>query len=87
LWGGLAGLTVGMVLYAPFVLTSGARFTLLEAVLRAALPMGMMAGIGAGSAAGSLVLARRADDRELLDASDEVAAIGLTDREAKELLG
>jgi len=41
---------------------------------------------GAGSAAGSLALARRADDRELLDAGADVADIGLTEEEKRELL-
>ena len=42
--------------------------------------------LGAGSAAGSLALARRADDRELLDAGADVADIGLTEKEKRELL-
>ena len=55
-------------------------------------PTGLMwttfwALLGAGSAAGSLALARRADDRELLDAGAEVAEVGLTKEEKRELLG
>jgi hypothetical protein len=42
--------------------------------------------MGAGSAAGSLALARRADDRELLEHSADVADIGLTEEEKRELL-
>jgi hypothetical protein len=42
--------------------------------------------LGAGCAAGSLALARVADDRELLDAGSEVADVGLTDGEVRELL-
>ena len=42
--------------------------------------------LGAGSAAGSLALARRTDDRELLDAGADVADIGLTEAEKRELL-
>ncbi len=42
--------------------------------------------LGAGSAAGSLALARRADDREVLDAGADVADIGLTEEEKRELL-
>ncbi len=42
---------------------------------------------GAGSAAGSLALARRAGDRELLEASEDVAEVGLSEGEARELLG
>jgi hypothetical protein len=42
---------------------------------------------GAASAAGSLALARRAEKRELLAAGADVADVGLTDAEKKELLG
>ena len=42
--------------------------------------------LGAGSAAGSLALARRADDRELLEHGADVADIGLTEQEKRELL-
>ena len=42
---------------------------------------------GAGSAAGSLALARRAEDRELLEASENVGEVGLSEGEARELLG
>ena len=41
---------------------------------------------GAACAAGSLALARMADDRELLDASADVGEVGLTDDNARELL-
>ena len=47
---------------------------------------GLTALLGAGSAAGSLALARRAHDRELLDAGANVADIGLTEEERRELL-
>jgi hypothetical protein len=47
---------------------------------------GVMMLMGAGSAAGSLALARRADDRELLEHSADVADIGLTEEEKRELL-
>ena len=42
--------------------------------------------LGAGSAAGSLALARRAGDRELLEHGADVADIGLTEEEKRELL-
>ena len=42
--------------------------------------------LGAGSAAGSLALARKADDRELLEHGADVADIGLTEEEKRELL-
>ena len=47
---------------------------------------GVLPLLAAGSAAGSLALARRADDRELLDAGADVADIGLTEEEKRELL-
>ena len=50
------------------------------------LVSGLGALLGAGSAAGSLALARRARDRELLDAGADVADIGLTEEERRELL-
>ncbi len=42
--------------------------------------------LGAGSAAGSLALARRADDRELLEHGADAADIGLTEEDKRELL-
>jgi hypothetical protein len=41
----------------------------------------------AAAAAVSLALARMAEDRELLDASDDVADVGLSDDEERQLLG
>jgi hypothetical protein len=40
-----------------------------------------------GCAAGSLALARMAEDRELLDDSEDVGEAGHTDDEVRELLG
>ena len=42
---------------------------------------------GAGSAAGMLLLARQAEDGELLETSKDVAEVGLSQGEARELLG
>jgi len=42
---------------------------------------------GAGCAAGSLALARKAEDRGLLNAGAEVEEVGLTGEEERELLG
>jgi hypothetical protein len=41
---------------------------------------------GAGSATGSLLLARKAE-RQALGAGDELSDLGLTDAEKRELLG
>ena len=43
--------------------------------------------LGAGSSAGSLVLARKAEDQELLRSADQVAEVGLSGGETRELLG
>jgi hypothetical protein len=61
----------------------GVQFLTPEALVTAAL----VVGLGAGSAAGSLALARRADDSELLDAGADVAEVGLTKEETRRLLG
>ena len=51
----------------------------------------MIAGVasllGAGFAAGSLALARRADDQELLEGGEDIADVGLTEKETQQLLG
>jgi hypothetical protein len=49
--------------------------------------LGFITLMGAGSAAGSLAIARRDDDRALLDAGAEVSEIGLTAEERLNLLG
>ncbi len=75
-WGAVGGLLVSM----PLSWVVGA--TLAEA-----LGVGyVLTLLGAGSAAGSLALARRADDRELLEHGADVADIGLTEEEKRELL-
>ena len=43
--------------------------------------------IGAGSAAGTLAVARKADDAELLESGQEISDVGLTDEEKRLLLG
>jgi hypothetical protein len=43
--------------------------------------------LSTASATGSLLLARAAEDRELLEAGEEVDDLGLTESEAQELLG
>ena len=75
-WGALGGLLLSMVL-----LLGGT-----ESLSGSALTSGVMMLLGMGSAAGSLALARRADDRELLEHGADVADIGLTEEEKRELL-
>ncbi len=74
-WGALGGLLVPMLLLGGFW-SEGPEW----------LFVGVYTLLGAGSAAGSLALARRADDRELLEHGADVADIGLTEEEKRELL-
>jgi hypothetical protein len=77
LWGGVGGLLFSGI----FVVAAGLRADVL-------LVLGPVFALsGAGCAAGSLALARMAEDRELLDASGDVTEAGLTDDETHELLG
>ena len=79
-WGAVGGLLVSMPL--SWVSWSSA-FESAEA-----LGVGVVLTLlGAGSAAGSLALARSADDRELLEADADIADVGLTERETQQLLG
>jgi hypothetical protein len=76
-WGGLGGL----VLSGIFVPVAGLGADVL-------LVLGpVFALAGAACAAGSLALARMAEDRELPDAGIDVSEIGLTEEEERELLG
>jgi hypothetical protein len=79
---GIGG-TVGGLLATMLSLSTAGPVTL---TLAGVLGTGTIFLLGAGSAAGSLALARRADDRELLEAGDDVADIGLTENEVRELL-
>ena len=78
-WGALSAL----LMFVPTAALFGVQLLTPWALVTTAL----VVGLGAGSAAGSLALARRADDRELLDAGAELAEIGLTEEERAELLG
>ena len=76
-WGAVGGLLFSGI----FVLAAGLggdAFLVLGPVFALA---------GAGSAAGSLALARMAEDRALLDVGADVGEVGLTEDEARELLG
>ncbi len=75
-WGALGGLLVSL----PLVALMGLTFPSLVVT-------GVVTALCSSSAVGSLMLARIAEDRELLSASGDVAEVGLTADEAKELLG
>ncbi len=80
-WGAVGGLLLG--LFPSLVaVSSGAA-----SVAAAAIIIGTLTLLSAVSASSSLALARMAEERELLDASAEVAEVGLTGGEAQELLG
>jgi hypothetical protein len=74
-WGGVGGLLLSVVLAAVF---GWDAFPVLGPIFALS---------GAGCAAGSLALARMAEDRELLDVGADVGEAGLTGDEARELLG
>jgi hypothetical protein len=81
-WGAAGGLLLTGIFVSVLVLGGDPTpFNNLEVLV----PVFTLAG--AGSAAGVLVLARRAEKRELLDASADVAEVGLTGDEERELLG
>ncbi len=77
-WGALGGLLLSGSLTATATLSSG--------TLTIVLAYGGFPLLAAGCAAGSLALARRADDRELLEHGADVADIGLTEEEKRQLL-
>lgn len=74
-WGGVGGFLLSVLMAAAL---GGDAFPVLAVVFTLS---------GAGCAAASLALARMAEDRELLDASEDVDEAGLTEDEARELLG
>ena len=81
-WGGLGGLllSVGFV----FTVALAGDTTLIKNLVFLGP---LFAVAGAGCAAGSLALARRAEDRELLDAGADVGKAELAEDEGRELLG
>ena len=81
LWGAVGGLSLSALAVTAGVVGLGGITPLTVVVVSAA---GLL---GAGSATGSLALARKADDQELLAAGQDAAEVGLTDAERRELLG
>ncbi len=84
-WGAVGGLLLSLV-PAAFV-TVGLASANVDLWLFTAVIMGPVTLLSAISASGSLMLARMAEDRELLEASEDVAEVGLTEGEVQELLG
>jgi hypothetical protein len=83
-WGAVGGLLLGVLAVAAWQLDAGFGPVLW---LRAAAMIGSATLLSAVSASGSLALARMAEERELLDASADVAEMGPTGGEPQELLG
>lgn len=81
-WGAAGGLLLSTFFVLTVALAGDPSFVWNLMVLSP-----ILAAAGAGSAAGSLALARRADDRESLEISEDVAAGGLSEGEARESPG
>ncbi|MFH1766217.1 MAG: hypothetical protein ABIF09_18695 [Gemmatimonadota bacterium] len=81
-WGAVGGLLMSMIFVFAVALADGPTF------IENLVFLGpLFAVAGSGCAAGSLALARMAEDPDLIDASAEVADVGLTGGEVRELLG
>jgi hypothetical protein len=78
-WGALGGLLLGGLAVTAGLL--GAGLTILGAVITGASTL-----LGAGSAAGTLVVARAAPRQALLKEGEDVAQAGLTGEKARRLL-
>lgn len=84
-WGAVGGLMVSLIPAAMVgigLATPNAPLWQITAAL-----VGPFTAGGAAAAAGSLALARMAEDRELLDDGRDVADVGLTEEEERTLLG
>lgn len=79
-WGALGGLLLGGIAIAGGLLGPGLTFV--DAIIAGTTTL-----LGAGSAAGSLALARRVDDGRLLDAGEEAPEARLKEGEKERLLG
>ena len=78
--GAVGGLLLGGIAIAGGVLGPGLTFV--DAIIAGATTL-----LGAGSAVGSLALARRADDQELLEPYEEGPEVKLTESATQQLLG
>lgn len=84
-WGALGGLLVSLI---PAAMVAAGLGTANEPIVAITLALlGPFTAGGAIAASTSLALARKAEDRELLEESDEVAEVGLTEEEKRTLLG
>jgi hypothetical protein len=81
-WGAAGAFMLSAMFVTAVALVEGPSFLWNLAVLG---PVFSLAG--AGSAAGSLALARRAEERESLESGEDLAEVGLSEQEVRELLG
>ena len=81
-WGAVGGLLLSAIFVLAVALVEDITFLNNLVVLGP-----IFAAAGASCAAGALALARRAEDRELLEAGEDVAEVGLSEDEARKLLG
>ena len=79
-WGAIGGLLLGLI---PATAVAVGEASLAQA----GVVIGIVTLLSTVSASATLMLARMTEDRELLDASAEVAEVGVTADEAQELLG
>ena len=84
-WGAVGGLL--MSLFPAAMVAVGLASLNVDLGLFTSIIIGPLALLTAVSATGSLALASVAEDRALLEASEDVAEVGLTGDEAQELLG
>jgi hypothetical protein len=82
-WGAVGGLLLSGAFVLTVALVEGTPTFLVNLVVLGPV----FAVAGAGSAAGSLALARRVQERGLLDAGADVGEAGLAEDETRELLG
>lgn len=78
-WGGVGGLLLGGL---ALIAMGGPALKMFDLV-----GLSVTTLLGSASAAGTLAIARRAEDQELLAASTDVAEVGVTEQETKQLLG
>ena len=87
-WGAVGGLLLTLFPFALVAVglasTEGSGRGALQIIAAIGGPFILLSAV---SASGSLLLARRAKDRELVEASKNVAEVGLAKGEAQELLG
>ena len=80
-WGAAGGLLVSLLPLSA--LLEGAAFTVAEI----GIVVGTLTLLSAGSAAGTLAVARWSEDQALLESGEDVSEVGLSAEDARRLLG